>query len=100
MKYTCNNNKYKVMLFNLIFCMIKILKMICIRICKRNIYSLKFIKRDYIYVYSKINYLINYNLLLTQWLLVIIRYIMDKYILCDFGLIYSKFYYISQIDNL
>lgn len=96
MKYTCNNNKYKVMLFYII----KILKMICIRICKRNIYSLKFIKRDYIYVYSKINYLINYNLLLTQWLLIIIRYIMDKYILCDFGLIYSKFYYIFQIDNL
>lgn len=49
MKYICNDNEYKVMLFNLIFCTIKILKMIYIRICKRNIYSLKFIKRDYIF---------------------------------------------------
>lgn len=49
MKYTCNDNEYKVMLFNLIFCTIKILKMIYTRICKRNIYSLKFIKRDYIF---------------------------------------------------
>lgn len=40
---------------------------------------IKFIKGDYISVYSKINYLINNDLLLIKWLLVIIKYLIIIY---------------------